>query len=171
MFTEGRRRKSTTGHEYAVPVTELREEPAKQTEARRRRVIRALAGDRRIRYLVVGGVSTVIYYVTFSAGWLLLSGRIPYLLMAIMANFSTAVVTYPMYRRGVFQYAGPWLSGFVRFYALGFGSMGWSFIGLPLLIEVGHVPVLLAQAMVLVLVPVLNYQVMKFWTFGRRHHR
>ncbi len=154
-------------------VTELREEVADPVPppARQVGVLRTLAGDRRVRYVVVGGLAAVIYYATFSVGWLLLSRTIPYLLMAVIANIVTAVSTYPMYRSAVFQHAGPWLAGFLRFYVICFWSLLWSLVGLPLLVEVGHVHVLIAQAIIVLAVPLLNYQIMKFWTFRHRHPR
>jgi putative flippase GtrA len=41
-------------------------------------------------------------------------------------------------------------------------------VGLPLLIEVAHVPVLISQAVLIVAVPLINYQVHRFWTFRHR---
>jgi len=137
-------------------------------EPRLRELTRVVARDPRVRYVVVGGVASVIYYSLFSAGWLVGQGRVPYLLVAVLANVATAVLSYPLYRRGVFAWDGPWLPGFLRFYVIGFWSLMVSLIGLPLLIELGHVPVLVAQAILLLVVPVVNYQVNKHWTFRRR---
>ena len=83
----------------------------------------ALFADRRVRYLMVGGVAAVVFYGVFSGGWLLLAGRVPYLAMVLVANIVTAVSTYPLYRRHVFASTGPWLRGFLRFYAVCFGSL------------------------------------------------
>jgi putative flippase GtrA len=129
---------------------------------------RSVLRDRRVRYLFVGGVSAVVYYGTFSAGWLLSGRHIPYLAMTLIANFVTAVLTYPLYRRGVFRFDGPWLSGFVRFYMVCLWALVFAFVALPLLIEVAHVPVLIAQAIVIVVGPVINYQIIKYWAFRHR---
>jgi putative flippase GtrA len=120
--------------------------------------------DRRIRYLMVGGVAAVVFYGVFSAGWLLLAGRVPYLGMVLVANIVTAVSTYPLYRRKVFAATG-WLRGFLRFYVVCFGSLVFNLVSLPLLVEAAHVPVLLAQAIVIVVTPLVNYQVNRCWTF------
>lgn len=126
---------------------------------------RVVLGDRRVRYVVVGGISAVVYYALFSAGWLLSAGRIPYLVMAVLANFGCAVLTYPMQRLGVFQFTGPWLAGFLRFYLVCLWALVFAFVGLPLLVEVVHLPVLLAQAIVVVVSPLINYQISKYWAF------
>ena len=127
-----------------------------------------LAGDRRIRYLLAGGVAAVVYYGVFAAGWLLSHHHIPYLAMVVVANFACTVTTYPLYRRVVFRAHGPWLPGFFRFYATCLGSLAFNLGGLPLLVEVLHVPLLPAQALLLVLGPLINYQVNRCWTFAHK---
>lgn len=130
-------------------------------------LVKALAGDRRIRYVIVGGISSVVYYGIFSGGWLFSKGHIPYLVMAVIANFLNGMLTYPLYRRVVFRTTGPWVPGFLRFYVVCLWALGFSFVGLPLLIELGHVPVLLAQAIIIVVSPIINYQMSKYWAFRR----
>lgn len=137
-------------------------------------ILRRLLADRRIRYLAVGGIASVIYYGFFTLGYLLLGHRIsahPGVsadIVALIANFATAVATFRMYRTGVFDGNGPWLSGFLRFYLISFWALLWSLVGLPLLIGVVGMPALLAQAIIIVLVPLLNYPIHIFWTFRRR---
>ena len=133
-----------------------------------RRVSVRLLRDRRVRYLFAGGVAAVVYYATFAGGWLMSDGRVPYLLMAVVANLVTAVSTYPLYRNVVFGATGPLLPGFVKFYLICFGSLVFNLVGLPFLVEVVRVPVLLAQAVLLVTAPLINYQVNRFWTFRPR---
>jgi putative flippase GtrA len=129
------------------------------------RVVRSILLDRRVRYLFAGGIAAAVFYGSFAGGWLLSGGRVPYLLMAVIANVVTAIVTYPLYRTMVFRAGGPWLAGFARFYVICFGSLVFTLVGLPTLVEIGHVPVLLAQAILVVVVPLVNYQVNRYWTF------
>lgn len=129
--------------------------------------VRRILGDRRVRYLFAGGIAAAVFYGSFAGGWLLSGGRVPYLLMAVIANVVTAIVTYPLYRTVVFRAGGPWLAGFARFYVICFGSLVFTLVGLPALVEVGHLPVLLAQALLVVVVPLVNYQVNRYWTFRR----
>ena len=131
------------------------------------RLVGGLLRDRRVRYVVVGAVASAIYYGVFSAGWLLSSGRIPYLALAVVANFVCAVATYPLYRRRVFHSTGGGLSGFLRFYLICIWALVFALVGLPLLIELGHLPVLLAQAIIIVVSPLINYQMSKYWAFRR----
>src|SRR3954469_11076875 len=128
-------------------------------------VVRSLVGDRRVRYVIAGGMAAVVYYAVFTASWLLMTPRPPYLALAFVANFVAAVVMYPIQRRLVFRAGGPWLSGFLRFYVLCLGAAVIMLVGLPLLVEVAHLHVLLAQAIVIVGSPLVNYQVSRLWAF------
>lgn len=128
-------------------------------------VVRAALGDRRVRYVLVGGIAAVVYYGVFSGGWILSRGAIPYLIMAVIANLVTAVLTYPLYREGVFRSSGPWIRGFFKFYAVCFWSLIFTLVGLAVLIEMAHLHVLLAQAILVVVSPLINYQVNRWWVF------
>ncbi|MDP9816473.1 GtrA family protein [Spirilliplanes yamanashiensis] len=124
-----------------------------------------LVADRRVRYLCAGGIAAVLYYAAFAAGWALTAHRLPYLLIAVLANLVTAPPIYQLYRRLVFRATGPWLAGFLKFYVLAVGSLLFTLVGLPLLVEALHLHVLLAQAIVLVVSPLINYQLSRVWAF------
>lgn len=128
-------------------------------------MIRALLADRRIRYLFAGGVAAALYYAAFAAAWVLLRTWLPYLAVAVLASFVTALPTYQIYRRLVFRVDGPWWAGFGRFYLLSIGSLLVITVGLPLLVELVHLHVLLAQAVVIVGSPLVNYQLGRLWAF------
>ena len=128
-------------------------------------IIVRLAADRRVRYLGAGGIAAVLYYAVFAAGWALTAHRLPYLLIAVLANLVTAPPIYQLYRRLVFRATGPWLAGFLRFYVLAVGSLLFTLVGLPLLVEALRLHVLLAQAIVLIVSPLVNYQLGKVWAF------
>lgn len=132
-------------------------------------LLRTLINDQRVRYLATGGITAAVYYGIFSAGWLLLDGRIPYLGMAVIGNLLTAVLTYPIYRVVVFRGTGSWISGFARFYAVFVWGLVFSLGGLPLLVEVLHMNVLVSQAIILVASPLINYQLHKLWAFRQRN--
>jgi GtrA-like protein len=96
---------------------------------------------------------------------------VPYLAVALLANLVTAVPTYQIQRRLVFRATGPWWPGFRRFYVLCLGSLACVTIGLPLLVEIGGLPVLLAQALVIGGSPLVNYQLARLWAFRARTTR
>jgi putative flippase GtrA len=149
-----------------MPVTTVGRQAPSKRPAPIRLAIRLL-NDRRVKYLIVGGIASAVYYAIFTAGWLLSDQHVPYLAMVVVANFWCAVLTYPLYRRGVFESTGPYLRGFLRFYVLCLGSLVFSFAGMPLLVEIVGVPVLVAQAILIVVWPLLNYQLSRRWAFRR----
>jgi putative flippase GtrA len=123
-------------------------------------------GDHRIRYLIVGAGTNVLYFGLFWLGWRLLEGELPYLAVTAAANLSTALLVYPAYRSFVFGSSTGWLRGFSKFYAVYLVGLACSLLGMPLLIEVLGVPVLLAQAIVIAVVPLASYLLHRFWTFA-----
>ena len=126
--------------------------------------------DHRVRYLIVGAGTNVLYFGLFWLGWHLFEGTLPYLVVTAMANLGTAVVMYPVYRSFVFGSSTGWLRGFAKFYTVYLFGLGLSLVGMPLLIEVLHLPVLLAQALMILLVPVASYLLHRFWTFRDGSH-
>jgi putative flippase GtrA len=132
-------------------------------------VIRRLIGLQWVRYLIAGGLSAVVYYGLFAAGWLAVSRWVPYLLIAVLANLATSIATYPVYRTLVFRWTGPVLAGFLRWYAVCVWALAFGLGGLWTLVEVAGLHPLLAQAIIIVAGPVINYQFGKLWAFrGRR---
>lgn len=127
--------------------------------------LRRLAADRRVRYVAAGGFSAVLYYVVFAGGWLASGGRFPYLLLALLTGTFCAAVTYPVYRVLVFRSGGPVVAGFLRFYALCLWSLLFGMGGLWALVELAGLHVLLAQAVMMLLGPLINYQASRLWAF------
>ncbi|WP_238008304.1 GtrA family protein [Dactylosporangium sp. AC04546] len=142
------------------------------TEARGRprltRTVVAFANDRRVRYLLVGGVSAVSYYGFYAGLYLLTRDWLHYLVPAFAANLLCAVVTYPLQRRFVFRSRSPLVAGFVKFYVVCLWALGFTLVGLPVLVELAGIPVLVSQAILIVTAPIINYQLTKFWVFRTR---
>ncbi|WP_033340088.1 GtrA family protein [Catenuloplanes japonicus] len=127
-------------------------------------MLRPLLNDRRAHYVLAGSSGAVVYYGLFSAGWLIAGHRTPYLLLAVLANAATAVLTYPVYRR-IFGATGSWPGGLIRFYLVSLGSLACTLFGLPLLVEAAGLPVLPAQALIIVVAPLITYQLHRGWSF------
>ena len=79
-----------------------------------------------------------------------------------------AAVSYPLYR-AIFGSADNGergrLPGFLRFYVIFLGGLLFVLGGLPILVEVLGMPVLLAQAGLILAWPLLNYQLLRLWAF------
>jgi putative flippase GtrA len=134
-------------------------------------VIARVVADQRVRFLLAGAAGAALYYLLFSLGWLACGARVPYPLLALATGTACAVLTYPLYRHLVFRATGPSLRGFWRFYVVCLWSLAVSLGGLSVLVEAVGLHVLLAQALVVVGGPVVNYQVSRLWAFRRREPR
>jgi putative flippase GtrA len=129
-----------------------------------------LLADQRVRYAITGGLAAILYAALFAAGWAALSGPHPgaYPLVAMVAHMASAVAVYPLQRRWVFGVpwsAGGLVIGFLRFYAVYAAGLVASLVGLPVLVELVGAPVLAAQGLIMVVVPVISYLVHRSWTF------
>ena len=131
---------------------------------RRRRLLRPLLNDRRVQYVLAGGLGAVVYYGLFCAGWFAAGDHLPYLLLAVLANAATAVLTYPVYRR-VLGGSRPWAAGLLRFYLVSLGSLACTLCGLPLLVEAVGLPVPAGQALIIVVTPLITYRLHRGWSF------
>jgi putative flippase GtrA len=131
-------------------------------------VFARVVSDQRVRFLLAGAAGAALYYLLFSLGWLAFGARVPYPLLAVATGTACAALTYPLYRHLVFRASGPSLRGFWRFYAVCLWSLAVNLAGLSVLVETVGLPVLLAQALVVVGGPVVNYQISRVWAFRRR---
>jgi putative flippase GtrA len=132
------------------------------------RLVEALAADRRVRYLVTGGTAAVVFWVIFTAGWLVVHSWLSYTPWTVITSLITALVMYPVYRNRVFRSDVGWFVGFLKFYAISLWGLLFSLVIMPLLIELADVPVVVATAIALLLQPLVNYQMLKFWAFRSR---
>ncbi|MEU8246009.1 GtrA family protein [Nonomuraea sp. NPDC048916] len=123
----------------------------------------------RVKYLMGGGMTAVIYYCIMASGLLFLDERVPYLCVVLAAHLITVVIVYPWYRLIVFPGAGDsWLVGYLRFYVVGLSVLTASIVGLPILVELAGIPILLAQALIIVMTLSVSYGAHRMWTFRRR---
>jgi putative flippase GtrA len=133
-----------------------------------RAVISALGGHR-ITYLLAGAMTATVYYALLGLGLLFEKGDVPYLFLVVISHMITVVIVYPWYRLVVFRVSGEsWLTGYLRFYAVGLSFLGVSVVGLPILVEYFGIPVMLAQGLIIVMSPPLSYAVHRAWTFRDR---
>ncbi|KAB8187239.1 GtrA family protein [Microbispora catharanthi] len=134
-----------------------------------RRVLSVALDRRRVLYLGGGAMSAVVYYAILGVQLAALGHRVPYLILLVTSQFAASVVVYPWYRLMVFRVSGSsWVLGHLRFYAVGLGFLAASVTGVPLLVELAGVPIMVAQAVVIVVNVPLSYLVHGLWTFPAR---
>jgi putative flippase GtrA len=115
---------------------------------------------RPFRYLVAAGFNTAfglaIYPVLlWTFPWL----RIHYMIGLFIAQGVSLCFAYASYKLGVFQTRGGYareITAFVSFYGVNYAA---NWIALPAMVEVGHIPPIIAQLMFSAVIIVTSY----FW--------
>lgn len=131
-------------------------------------VIRRLLRDERVRFVIIGGVNTVVAYALFVLFELTLGGR--YFLSLFLAYAIATLLAFVLHRRFTFGVTGrdSILLDFVRFESVYVLMFLLNAALLPLFIEVMGWSSLLAQALIVVITTVVSYLGHKFFSFRRR---
>ncbi|MEQ4717331.1 GtrA family protein [Nonomuraea sp. B19D2] len=123
----------------------------------------------RAAYLAGGAMTAVIYYGLFACALYGFHDRVPYLAVVVVSHLVAVLIVYPWYRLVVFPGAGgSWLAGYLRFYAVGLAFLAVCAVGLPILVEVAGIPILVAQACVILMSVSVSYVLHRMWTFRSR---
>jgi len=131
------------------------------------------AGDQRVAFLIVGAINTGVGFACF-AGFLALLGQgvrpVPpsrYLLAMVCAHVVAVLVAFVLYRVAVFRVRGHLLGDLWRFETVYLSSLAVNFALLPLLVELVHLPVLPAQALIVLVTSVMSWMGHKHYSFRR----
>jgi putative flippase GtrA len=123
--------------------------------------------ERGLRYLLVGGWNTVFGYGVFAALQLTLGDDINYVFLLAAAHVVGTVNAFLGYRYLVFQVRGTLVADFLRFSMVYAGAFAVNLAALPLLVEAFGLPVLLAQAIVVLATVVASFFAHRNFSFRR----
>jgi len=131
------------------------------------RVIR----DQRVAFLVVGAINSGVGFLTF-AGFLVTVGQRwgkpwGYLVTLACAHVVSVLFAFVLYRFVVFRVRGHVLADLWRFETVYLAALAVNFALLPLLVEIAHLPVLLAQALIMFVTSVMSWVGHKHYSFRR----
>lgn len=136
--------------------------------------VRSLLEDRRIRFLLVGGVNTGVGYLLFVAV-ALTAGRVlddaglsvvSSVVSLLASHLLASVLAFVLYRKLVFRVTGHVVRDFIRFQGVYALSLGVNTVALPVLVELG-VPRLIAQACIVVVTALVSYFGHRSFSFRR----
>ena len=129
--------------------------------------------DQRVAFLTVGAINTVVGYLCFAA-FLVLLGQglrpVPpsrYLAALLCAHVVSVLIAFVLYRFVVFRVRGHVLSDLWRFETVYLSALAVNFVLLPGLVEIAHLPVLLAQALIVLVTSVMSWVGHKHYSFRR----
>ena len=128
-----------------------------------------LLADERVRFLVVGGINTVVGYLAFAALQLSVGHVIGYL-GSLYGSYVLAVsLAFVLHRRFTFrvQGTGNRLVDFARFASVYVVSLAANTVVLPVLVELGGLHPLVAQAISVVVTTIISYFGHKYFSFRR----
>jgi putative flippase GtrA len=125
--------------------------------------------DERVRFLLVGGTNTVVGYGLFALLELTIGQRVGYLVSLYLSYAIAVAVAFVLHRRFTFRVTGSGnvLLDFVRFASVYVVTLAINTVALPLLVELGGLVPLVAQAIVVVVTTAVSYFGHKFFSFRR----
>jgi len=133
------------------------------------RLIARLLADERVRFVIVGGINTVLGYGLFVLFQLTVGDTIGYL-GSLYASYVVAIlVAFVLHRRFTFRVSGTGnvVIDFLRFASVHVVALVINTIALPLLVEYAHLDPLVAQALIVVVTTLVSYFGHKLFSFRR----
>ena len=135
-----------------------------------KRRVSLLLGDERVRFVLIGGINTVVGYGLYALLYIF-AGRFIGYLGALYISYVIAIgIAFVLHRRFTFRVSGTGnvFIDLVRFAAVYVVSLIVNTFLLPVLIELGHVQPLVAQAAIVIVTTLISYFGHKLFSF-RRH--
>lgn len=123
---------------------------------------------RPVRFVLIGGFNSVFAYLTFVALQLTLGRVVHYLVVLVVMNVIAIVEAYVMQRWLVWRVHGRWWADLARFSLVYLVVLAVNAVLLPVLHELLNLPILLAQAAIMVASAVGTFVVHRGFTFRRR---
>ena len=130
-------------------------------------LFRRLLADERARFVVIGGVNTVVAYGLFAAFEAAFGGR--YLLSLLLSYIVATVLAFVLHRRYTFAVVGraSLVADFLRFESVYVVMLAANAVLLPVLVEFAGWSSLGAQAAIVVVTTIMSYLGHKFFSFRR----
>ena len=122
--------------------------------------------DQRVAFLSVGAINTGVGFLCF-AGFLALLGQQRYMATLVCSHVVSVLIAFVLYRFVVFRVRGHLLADLWRFETVYLTALGVNFVLLPVLVEFAQLPVLLAQALIMVVTSVMSWVGHKHYSFRR----
>lgn len=130
-----------------------------------------LVKDRRVAFLIVGAVNTVVGFLWFAffeitvGRWL---GEYGYMVTLLLAHIAAVLCAFVLYRRFVFRVRGHVWLDLARFESVYLVSLGINAVLLPLLVEFAHLQPIVAQALIVFVTTIVSYFGHSRFSFRRK---
>jgi len=120
-----------------------------------------------LRFLIVGAFNTAFGFLLFALMLRFAGDQVHYLVVLVFAMIIAVLVAFAAYRTFVFRVRGNVLRDLGRFSLVYIGVRAANAIALPLLVEVAGLPILSAQAIVVVCTVIASFLLHRSFSFRR----
>ena len=130
-----------------------------------------LIRDRRIAFLIVGGINTVLgtaYFALFQTFLGDRYGRWTYMLSLLLAHVFAVLTAFVLHRRFVFRVRGHVWLDLARFEVVNLAALGINTVSLPFVVEVIGLSPIPAQLLVTLVTATVSYVGHRDFSFRRR---
>ena len=124
--------------------------------------------DQRVAFLAVGAVNTVVGYLAFAGFQMTVGQRWGYLAGLPCAHVVSVLIAFVLYRYVVFRVRGHVLADLWRFETVYLSALVVNFALLPVLVEIAHLNVYLAQALIMLVTSLMSWVGHKNYSFRRK---
>ena len=132
-----------------------------------RQKIHLISSNEKIRFLIVGGLNTVVGLLVFYATQYFFGKYITYIGSVLFAHFLVSGFGFFLYRRFVFKVSGNVMLDFLRFQSVYSFSLISNLVILPILVSACGWNVYIAQTVTVLIVTVVSFIGHKFFSFRR----
>jgi putative flippase GtrA len=127
----------------------------------------ALLGDERVRFVITGGLNTLVGYGFFVLVQASIGHVVGYLASLVIAHLLASTIAFTVYRRFVFKVHGHLVRDFLRFQSVYVVPLLANLVLLPLVVELLGWNVYVAQAVVVLVSTLISYVGHKYFSFRR----
>lgn len=131
-------------------------------------LVRHVVHDRRVAFLLAGGLNTAFGFSCFVAYQTLLGHVASYMLVLLLAHATSLFFAFTVHRRFVFRVTGNLWQDLWRFESVNLTSLGVNAVLLPLCVEGMGLPVIASQGFVTAVIAVISWLGHSRFSFSRK---
>lgn len=121
------------------------------------RYIQSIFSMRLVRYLVTGGINTLLSYAVGASLFYILIDKIHYIIIMIISTIVNVTISYFNYKFIVFKTKGNYIREYLRFYIVYSVPIGFGFIAFPICYQALDMNPYLAQALIMAVTVIASY--------------
>ena len=130
--------------------------------------IKALASQRELRFVAVGGFNTAFNWGVF-VGFQFVLGKSNYFYSLLIMYALGSIVGFLLYRKIVFKVSGSVLQDFGKYQLVSIGPFLANLLFLPLFVQILGLGPIVAQTIFVIFITLWSYMGHRFYSFKRKN--